>query len=88
MDAEIDTSGEKKFTIDIGGKTAIVEIISLKNDICAVEFHGHDPIFITKIRDKSNKPCWVSIPQGNDELATAIGHYIEERLHFDQSGQI
>jgi hypothetical protein len=87
MAAGVDTSGEKKFRIDIGGKTAFVEVISLKNDICAVEFDGQEPIFITKIRDKNNEPCWVSIPRGNDELATAIGKYIDERLRMEGTSQ-
>jgi hypothetical protein len=71
----------KKFRIPIGGKIAYVEIISLPNNICSVEIPGSEPIFITKIRDKNNKPYWISLPQGNDELAAAVGNYIEEALH-------
>jgi hypothetical protein len=73
---------QKKFQIPIGEKIAYVEIISLKNHICAVEFPGHEPVFITRIRDRNNKPCWISLPQGNDDLAAAIGNYIEEQIHF------
>ena len=72
--------GSKKFQIAIGERIAYIEVISLTNYICAVEFPGSEPIFITKIRDRDNKPCWVSIPQGNDELAVVIGAYIDEQL--------
>ncbi len=71
----------QKFQITIGEKIAYVEIISLQNNICAVELPGQEPIFITRIRDKNNQPCWVSIPQGNNELATAIGSYIDEQFY-------
>jgi hypothetical protein len=84
MEADFNSAREKKFKVPVGDKTAYVEVISLKNDICAVEFPGHEPIFITRIRDKNNKPCWVSIPQGNDELATAIGKYIDKVLRSSQ----
>ena len=57
-----------------------VEILSRPNSICAVEFPGHQPIFITKIKEH-NKSHWVSIPQGNDELASAVGKHIDEQLH-------
>ena len=75
---------QKKFQIMIGEKIAYVEIISLKNHICAVEIAGHEPIFITRIKDKNNKPCWISIPQGNDDLAVVIGNHIEEQLPFQE----
>ena len=73
-------SQQQKIQIAIGEKIAYVEIISLINYICSVEILGQDPIFITRIKDKNNKPCWISIPQGNDELAAAIGKYIEEYI--------
>lgn len=75
----------RKFRVPIGGKIAYVEIISLPNNICSVEIPGSEPVFITKIRDKDNKPCWISLPQGNDDLAAAIGHYIEDELHSRNS---
>ena len=72
---------QKKFQVPVGEKIAYVEIISLQNKICAVEFPGREPIFITRIRDKNNKPCWVSIPQGNDDVASVIGDYIDEQIY-------
>ena len=79
---EASTGGEqRKFQIRIGEKIASVEIISLQNKICVVELPGHEPIFITRIRDKNNKPCWVSIPQGNNDLASIIGDYIDEQIY-------
>jgi hypothetical protein len=79
---EASARGErKKFQVPVGEKIAYVEIISLQNKICAVEFPGREPIFITRIRDKNNKPCWVSIPQGNDDVASVIGDYIDEQLY-------
>jgi hypothetical protein len=72
---------QKKFQVPVGEKIAYVEIISLRNKICAVEFPGREPIFITRIRDKNNKHCWVSIPQGNDDVASIIGDYIEEQIY-------
>ena len=74
---------QKRFHITIGEKIAYVEIISLKNHIYAVEFSGHEPVFITKIKDKNNKQCWISIPQGNDDLAIVIGNYIEEQFNSE-----
>ena len=71
----------KRFQIPIGEKIAYVEILSQPNHICSVEIPGHELMFITKIRDKNNKPRWISLPQGNDELAMAIGSYIEAELH-------
>jgi len=79
---EANTRGEqKKFQVPVGEKIAYVEIISLQNKICVVELPGCEPIFITRIRDKNNKPCWVSIPQGNNDLASIIGNYIDERIY-------
>jgi hypothetical protein len=76
------TSGEQnKFQVPLGEKVAYVEIISMQNNICAVEIPGREAIFITRIRDKNNKHCWVSIPQGNNEVASIVGYYIDERLH-------
>jgi hypothetical protein len=72
---------QKKFQVPVGGKIAYVEIISLQNKICVVELPGYEPIFITRIRDKNNKPCWVSIPQGNNDLASIIGDYIDEQIY-------
>ena len=83
MDSE-DPSGraqQKKFQVPVGEKIAYVEIISVQNQICVVEFPGREPIFITRIKDKNNKPCWISIPQGNNEVAAIIGDYIEERIY-------
>jgi hypothetical protein len=74
----------KRFHIKIGEKIAYIEIISLTNSICAVEIDGQEPIFITKIRDKNNKPSWISIPQGNDELAESVGKYVDDLLHFNK----
>jgi hypothetical protein len=71
----------KKFQVAIGNKIAYVEIISLPNHICSVEIAGQEPMFITKIRDKDNESRWISLPQGNDDLAMVIGNFIEEELH-------
>lgn len=76
-----DKDQPKKFQIKIGEKVAVIEIISLTNSICAVEIDGQEPIFITKIRDKNNKPSWISIPQGNDELAEVAGKHVDDLLH-------
>ena len=72
---------QKQFQVPVGEKIAYVEIISFQNKICAVEIPAQDPIFITRIRDKNNKSCWVSIPQGNNDLASIIGDYIDERIY-------
>ena len=72
---------QKKFQVPVGEKIAYVEIISFQNKICAVEIPGREAIFITRIRDKNNKFCWVSIPQGDNELASIIGDYIDERIY-------
>jgi len=74
----------QKFQVKVGEETAWVEVISLKNHIYVVEFTGKEPLFITQIRDKENHPSWISIPQGNDELAAAIGLYIEEKMKTEQ----
>jgi hypothetical protein len=79
-----DDAGLKRFQLTIGEKIAYIEIISLTNYICSVEFPGQEPIFITRTRNKDNKPCWVSIPQGNEELASSIGKYIDEQLRFEK----
>ena len=71
----------KKFQVPVGEKIAYVEIISFQNKICAVEIPGREAIFITRIRDKNDKPCWVSIPQGNDDIALIVGHYIDEHVY-------
>lgn len=74
-------SEQKKFKVAVGEKIAYVEIISLQNKICAIEFPGHEPIFITKVRDHNNKHSWVSIPQGNNELASIVGDYVDEQIY-------
>ena len=70
----------RKFQLTIGDKVVYVEIISLANYIYSVEITGQDPIFITRIRE-NNRSCWISIPQGNNELAMVIGNHIDEKLH-------
>jgi hypothetical protein len=75
-----ENSSSKEFHLLIDGKIVYVETISLTNQIYAVEFPGGEPFFITKIRN-SSKAAWVSMPQGNDELAATIGSYIDERHH-------
>lgn len=83
MDRETtDENRPRGFQVKIGEKTAYVEIISTRNKICAVEFPGREPIFITKINDNNNKPCWISLPQGNDDLAALIGKFIEQQIHI------
>jgi hypothetical protein len=72
---------QKKFQVPLGEKIAYVEIISFQNKICAVEVPGQNTIFITRIRGKNNKSCWVSIPQGNNDLASVIGEYIDNHLY-------
>ena len=83
MDNEEASTGgrQKKFHIAVGERIAYVEIISLQNKICAVEFPGEEPIFITRLKGGNNGPCWVSIPQGNNEIASIIGDYIDEQFH-------
>ena len=83
MDNEEASKGgqQKKFHVKIGEEIAYVELISFQNKICAVEIQGREAIFITRIRDKNNKPCWVSIPQGNDEIASVVGGYIDEQVY-------
>ena len=82
MDMNIaNENSPKKFKVKIGEKIAYVEIISLKEQIYSVEFSGSEPIFITRIHGTNNEACWISIPQGNDELAALIGRFIEDQLH-------
>jgi len=79
---EAGTSGQpKKFQVPVGENIADVEIISLQNKICAVEIPGREAIFITRIKDRNNKPYWVSIPQGNNEVASIIGDYIDQQIY-------
>jgi len=80
-DEERTRGQQKTFQVPVGEKIAYIEIISFQNKICAVEIPGQDPIFITRIRDKNNKSCWVSIPQGNNDMASIIGDYIDERIY-------
>jgi hypothetical protein len=64
---------QKKFQISIGKEIVYVEVLSLKDRIYSVEIPGHEPVFITRIMDLHNKICWVSTPQGKNELAeTAV----------------
>ena len=70
----------RKFQLTIGDKIVLVEIISLANYIYSVEISGQEPIFITRIRE-NNKSCWISIPQGHNDLAAVIGNYIDEKLY-------
>ena len=80
---EAGTRGEqKKFHVPVGEEIADVELISFQNKICAVEIQGREAIFITRIRDKNNIPCWVSIPQGNNEIASIIGNFIDEQVYL------
>jgi len=72
---------QNKFQVPLGEKVAYVEVISFQNNICAVEIPGREAIFITRIRDKNSKHCWVSIPQGNNEVASIVGDFIDEQLH-------
>jgi len=73
----------KKIHIRIGDKIAYVEIISLKEQIYSVEFTGGEPIFITRIKDKNQQTYWISIPQGNNDLAESVGSVIDRQLHGD-----
>jgi hypothetical protein len=70
----------KKIHVRIGDKIAYVETISLKEQIYSVEFPGGAPIFITRIKAKNQQTCWISIPQGNNDLAASVGRVIDERL--------
>jgi hypothetical protein len=72
---------QNKFQILIGEEKVWIEVISLKNHIYAVEYPGKEPLFITNVKDKDNQSRWISIPQGDDDLASAIGGFIDERLH-------
>ena len=78
---ETNRANVKEFQVTIGKKVAHVEIISLTEQIYLVEFDGSEPIFITKIKDKKDKACWISLPQGNNDLAASIGGVIDERSH-------
>jgi hypothetical protein len=69
----------QRFQVTIGEEIAWVEIVSMKNKIYAVELPGQQALFITKIKDKNNKISWISIPQGNDELAEIVGEVITKR---------
>jgi hypothetical protein len=69
-----------KIQVRIGDKIAYVEIISLREQIYSVEFPGTEPVFITRVKDKNQQVCWISIPQGNNELAVSVGSAIDERL--------
>lgn len=75
-----ENSSSKKFHLLIDGKIVYVEPISITNQIYAIEFPGYESFFITKIRNH-NQTLWVSMPQGNDELAATIGSFIDERHH-------
>jgi hypothetical protein len=79
---EASTRGQQiKFQIPVGENIAYVEIISLQNKICAVEIPGREAIFITRIKDRNNRPCWVSIPQGNNEVASIVGDYVDQHIY-------
>jgi hypothetical protein len=69
----------KKIQVTIGDKVAYVEIMSLREQIYSVEFPGSEPVFITRIKDKNQQICWISIPQGHNELAASVGRVIDER---------
>ena len=75
-----DEDPPKKIQVRIGDKIAYVENISFREQIYSVEFPGSAPIFITRIKDKSQQICWISIPQGNNELAESVGRIIDEGL--------
>jgi hypothetical protein len=68
----------KKIQVTIGDKVAYVEIISLREQIYSVEFPGNEPIFITRIKDKNQQICWISIPQDHNELAASVGRVIDQ----------
>ena len=70
---------QDRFQVTIGSEVAWVEVVSAKNKIYAVELPGREPVFITQIKDNLNKSCWVSIPQGEDDLAEKIGAFIKTR---------
>ena len=70
---------QERFQVNLGNDVAWVEVVSAKNKIYAVELPGREPVFITQIRNNLNKSCWVSIPQGDDELAEKIGAFIKTR---------
>jgi hypothetical protein len=68
----------QRFKAQIGEEIAWVEVVSLKNKIYSVEYPGKEPVFITQIKDKDNRICWISMPQGNDQIAELIGEYIKK----------
>ena len=70
----------QKIQVRIGDKIAYVEVISLTEQIYSVEFLGTEPIFITRIKDKNQQGCWISIPQGNNDLAASVGAVIDQGL--------
>ena len=70
----------KKIQVRIGEKIAYVEIISLREQIYSVEFQGNEPVFITRVKDKNQQARWISIPQGNNELAASVGGAIDQQL--------
>ena len=80
-----DEGNRQRFQIAVGDQTAIVEVISAKNKIYAVELPGAEPVFITQIRNADNRLTWVSIPQGHEQLSQEAGARIDERRGLDQS---
>jgi hypothetical protein len=70
---------QDRFQVKIGEEIAWVEIVSIKNKIYVVEIPGQEPVFITQIKDKNNRTCWISIPQGNDDLAEIVGEFIKQK---------
>jgi len=81
MDAKppVQNGNQQRFQVQVGEEIAWVEVVSLKNKIYAVEFPGREPMFITQIKDKNNKTSWISMPQGEDDLAEKIGQLIRKR---------
>ena len=71
---------QKKFQITIGKEIVYVEVLSLKDRIYSVEFAGQEPLFITRITELNNKDCWISIPQGNNEIAEMVGYFIDKKF--------
>ncbi len=71
---------QKKFQITIGKEIVYVEVLSLKDRIYSVEFPGQEPVFITRIADLNNKYSWISIPQGNNEIAEMVGYFIDKQM--------
>ena len=73
----------KKIQVRIGDKIAYVEVISLTEQIYSVAFPGTEPVFIKRIKDKNQQGYWISIPQGNNDLAASVGSTIDKQLHGD-----